>query len=560
MEATNQRKPVRYHADMRFAASLLLSLTCFGQTRAPAIESIRRGELKADLYFLASDTMRGRLTGTPEYNQAAEWIAARYARLGLQPLAADGSFFHRFDLIQSRLAEGNRLAISRGTDARQIAKQGADFYPLIFSADAEARGRVLFAGFGIRAPRLKWDDYAGHTLNGSIVMILEGEPAPDDPKSPFDGLVTSEYASNLRKTLEAQNQGAAAVLIVNARVPGSRMLSFSTMAAAYWPAKAPHLERYTLAAYVNRLHIPAVQISPAMAEHILGRELEPLVKDAAQAPIKSFLESASTVEVTTALNRTVVEDRSVVAKIDGSDPVLKKEAVLITAHYDHNGAEATTIYNGADDNASGTVAVLDIAEAYMTAAQQGQRPRRTIIFAVWGSEERCCGPLLGSWAWIEQPLWPLSETVASLNMDMIGRSEEVPEGGGARFRGLKVQTASSNANSVHVMGSSFSPDLAETIRKSNREIDLTLRMDYDNNASNLLRRSDHWPFLQRSVPAVFFHTGLHPDYHTQFDRPEKIDFTKVERIARLVYQTSWDLAQAESRPAMPEVRQIPPPQ
>jgi len=142
-------------------------------------------------------------------------------------------------------------------------------------------------------------------------------------------------------------------------------------------------------------------------------------------------------------------------------------------------------------------------------------------------------------------------------MDMIGRSEEVPEGAGARFKGLKVQTAASNANSVHVMGSSYSPDLAEAIRKSNREIDLTLRMDYDNNASNLLRRSDQWPFLQRGVPAVFFHTGLHPDYHTQFDRPEKIDYTKVERIARLVYQTSWDLAQADSRPGTPEVRQIP---
>ena len=525
----------------------------------PAIESIRRDELKADLYFLASDAMRGRLTGTAEYKLAAEWIASRYARLGLQPLALDGSYFHRFDLIQSRLAEGNRLAISRGTEARQIAKQGSDFYPLIFSADAEARGRVRFAGFGIHAPRLKWDDYAGHTVKGSIVMILEGEPAPDDPKSPFDGLVTSEYANNLRKTLDAQDQGATAVLIVNARIPDSRMRSFATTAAAYWPAKAPHLERYTLAAYANRIHIPAVQISPAIAEHILGRELEPLFKDAAQRPVPSFLESAFILELATALNRTVEEDRSVVAKIEGSDPTLKNEAVLISAHYDHNGAEGNVIYNGADDNASGTVAVLDIAEAYSAAARQGQRPRRTIIFAVWGSEERCCGPLLGSWAWIEQPLWPLDKTVASLNMDMIGRSEEVPEGAGARFKGLKVQTASSNANSVHVMGSSYSPELAEAIRKSNHEIDLTLRMDYDNNASNLLRRSDHWPFLQRGVPAVFFHTGLHPDYHTQFDRPEKIDYPKVERVARLVYQASWDLAQADSRPGTPEVRQIPPP-
>jgi hypothetical protein len=542
---------------MRFVAGILVSLTCFGQTRAPAIESIRRDELKADLYFLASDAMRGRLTGTDTYNLAAEWIASRFARLGLQPLAPDGSYFHRFDLVQSRLAEGNRLAISGGTDTRQIATQGSDFYPLIFSADAEARGRVRFAGFGIHAPRLQWDDYAGQTVKGSIILLLEGEPAPEDPTSPFDGLVNSEYANNLRKTLEAQDHGATAVLIVNPRIPDSRMRSFATTAAAYWPAKARHLERYTLAAYVNRIHIPAVEISPAIAENILGRKLEPLFKDAARGPMRSFVESAATVELTTALNRTVVEDRSVVAKIEGSDRALKNEAVVISAHYDHNGAEGNVIYNGADDNASGTVAVLDIAEAYMAAAQQGQRPRRTIIFAVWGSEERCCGPLLGSWAWIEQPLWPLDKTVASLNMDMIGRSEEVSEGAGARFKGLKVQTASSNANSVHVMGSSYSPELAEAIRKSNHEIDLTLRMDYDNNASNLLRRSDHWPFLQRGVPAVFFHTGLHPDYHTQFDRPEKIDYGKVERIARLVYQASWDLARSDSRPKTPEVRRIP---
>jgi Zn-dependent M28 family amino/carboxypeptidase len=144
-------------------------------------------------------------------------------------------------------------------------------------------------------------------------------------------------------------------------------------------------------------------------------------------------------------------------------------------------------------------------------------------------------------------------------MDMIGRSEEVPEAGGPRFKGLRAQTAASNANSVHVMGYSFSPALAAILREANREFDLTLRMDYDNNASNLLRRSDQWPFLQRGVPAVFLHTGLHPDYHTTADRPERIDFAKVERIARLVYQASWDLAQNESRPKMLKHREIPPP-
>jgi Zn-dependent M28 family amino/carboxypeptidase len=301
-------------------------------------------------------------------------------------------------------------------------------------------------------------------------------------------------------------------------------------------------------------------ISPALGEQILGLELVPLFEKASQGSGRASAESDVTIDIAASLNRTIVGDRSVIAKIEGSDPNFKREAVIISAHYEHNGADGDQIFNGADDNASGPVAVLDIAEAYVTAAQQGQRPRRTIIFAIWGSEERCCGPLLGSWAWVEHPLWPLEKTVAVLNMDMIGRSEEVPEAGGLRFKGLQAQTAASNANSVHVMGYSFSPELAAILREANREFDLTLRMDYDNNASNLLRRSDQWPFLQRGVPAVFLHTGLHPDYHTTADRPERIDFAKIERIARLVYQASWDLAQNESRPKILKHREIPPPQ
>src|SRR5438876_4687205 len=202
---------------MRVVLALLLTAAAFGQSGAPAIETIRKDDLKADLFFLASDAMRGRLTGTREYAIAAEWIAARYARLGLQPIARDGSFYHRFDLVLSRLAEGNRLTVSTGPDSRRVARQGEDFYPLIFSADAEARGRVVFTGFGISAPGLNWDDYRGRSIKGSIVMIFEGEPAPNDAKSEFDGLVTSEYANSLRKIFAAQSQGASAVLIVNPR-------------------------------------------------------------------------------------------------------------------------------------------------------------------------------------------------------------------------------------------------------------------------------------------------------------------------------------------------------
>jgi Zn-dependent M28 family amino/carboxypeptidase len=165
---------------------------------------------------------------------------------------------------------------------------------------------------------------------------------------------------------------------------------------------------------------------------------------------------------------------------------------------------------------------------------------------VFGSEER--GPLLGSWAYTERPLRPLDKTAAVLNMDMIGRNMEVPIGGGARFAGLTVQSAESNTNSVNIIGHSRHPALKAAVERANQGYGLTLKMDLDNNASNLLRRSDQWPFLQRGVPAVWFHTGLHPDYHTVNDRPEKINYDKMEKIARLVHQVSWDLANAAQAP------------
>jgi Zn-dependent M28 family amino/carboxypeptidase len=171
----------------------------------------------------------------------------------------------------------------------------------------------------------------------------------------------------------------------------------------------------------------------------------------------------------------------------------------------------------------------------------GQRPRRSVLFACWGSEER--GPLLGAWSYTEDPTFPLDRTVAVLNMDMIGRNEEVQVGGGPRFNGLEVQTAESNRNAVNILGYSRHPALSGVVEQVNRGgYGLDLKLRYDNNSSNLLRRSDQWPFLENGVPALWFHTGLHPDYHTQYDRPEKINYEKMEKIARLVHQTSWVLA------------------
>jgi hypothetical protein len=543
---------------MPIAVLLLVAVACFAQQpRAPGNETIARDQLKADLFFLAGEGMRGRLTGTAEYQLSAEWIESRFARLGLKPAGGGESFYHRYDLVRSRLGAGNQLSVT----ARGITRQGRlreDFYPLIFSGSSQVEAGVVFAGYGIRAPKLGWEDYQPADVRGRIVLMLDGEPQAADPKSRFDGVVTSEHSGALRKTLGAIENGAAGVLLFSLGRRGRN--EFSAGARANWPEKPPHLERYTLASYAGKIHIPVAQIAPELAELLVessGKKLEDLRAEAEKGPWARPVATDARIKLRLSVERQIVEDRSVVAMMEGADPELKKEAVILSAHYDHNGATAEQVFHGADDNGSGTVALLEIAEAYALAAERGQRPRRSVLFASWGSEERCCGPLLGAWAWVENPAWPLSGTAAVLNMDMIGRSEEVPEGGGAKFNGLAVQTAASNANNVNLLGYSYSPDLSAAVDEANRAIDLRILRRYDNNRSNLLRRSDQWPFLQRGVPALFFHTGLHPDYHTMYDRPEKIDYAKLERIARLVHQTSWDLANRKTRPKLLDPRPIP---
>ena len=534
------------------AAPLVASLTSAAplaaQGAAPHAEAITASRMRADLMYLAGDGFRGRLTDTPENALALEWIKARFEWLGLAPRGSGGSFFAPYNLITSTLGTTNELSVDWGTaTSRHVV--GGDFHPRFHSATARASGAVAFVGFGISAPALQHDDLAGD-VRGKILLMLDNEPGVNDPASPFDGVVNSEYANQLRKTLAAQARGAAGVLFVADVHNRQGEEDFDGATRAYWPATPMRLPRYTLASWMQQVHIPAGQISMALAEQLVkgtGKSLVTLARAAESSHAPLVLPGVS-VTITTALQRTVVPDRNVVAMLEGSDPVLKDEYVLIAAHPDHNGADGAQIFNGADDNGSGTVGLLAIADAYARAAAQGIRPKRSILFVALNSEER--GPLMGAWGYVEAPVVPLARTVAMLNMDMIGRNEEIPPNGGARFRGLPVQSADANRNSVNLYGFSRSNTLTAAIERSNAAIKLTLQKRYDNNISQLLRRTDMWAFQQSGVPAVTFATGLHPDYHRVEDRPERIEYDKMERIVRLVHQASWDLANAPDRPAL----------
>jgi hypothetical protein len=501
--------------------------------------------------------MRGRLTNTPENLIASEWIKARFERLGLAP--AVPGYFQNYNLMTVTLGQGNALEIVEDGTASPVT-HGQGFSTQRFSASGEARGPVVFAGYGISAPDLDHDDYrAADLIKGSIVLVVDHEPGERDPNSPFDGVVTSDAGGALRKAQAAQARGAAAILYVSDvhNHPGAA----GNAGGNFWPAQPSRLGTYSLAGWMESIRIPAAQISVDVATRLVkgsGKTLEDLSKSA-DTPRGAAAVRLPGVEVklTTAVNRTPLPDRNVLAKIDGADARLRDEWVIVSAHFDHDGANGPQIMNGADDDGSGTVGLLEIAEAYALAAKAGQRPRRSVLFAAFNSEER---GLLGAWAYTLQPIAPLDKTVAVLNMDMIGRNEEVPapdpaaaaagRGGGGRFNGLDPQTADSNANALNIIGSVRSPDLKAQVEAANKVADLQIRYRYDNNVSQLMRRSDHWPFIQNGVPGIWIFTGLHPDYHTVNDDPDRINYVKMEKILRLTYQMSWTIAQQDGRPKL----------
>jgi Peptidase family M28 len=524
-----------------------------GVGSAPGNGTILEQHLRDDLSYLASDTLQGRLTGTRGNELATEFIRDRFDRLGLKPMGESGSYFQPYTLVVATLGASNDLEI-RGAGKNVRVRVGEDFYPQPFTATGRASGPLVFVGFGIAAPDIGYDDYRGADVRGRVVLALDHEPGELDPASPLDGLVSAEAATPLRKALAAQDRGASAILFVSDvhNHPGASGSPFSGEASMIWPRQRPRIDHYTLAAWVERVRIPALTISPALASvllHDTGQSLAEIGRASESATGRAVRPIPNvSVDVLASLTRSETGDRNVLGAIEGSDPRLRDEWVIIGAHVDHDGADGTRIFSGADDNGSGTAGLLEIAGAYAEAARAGQRPRRSVLFGSWNSEER---GLLGSWAYTEHPSVPLDRTVAVLNMDMIGRDEEVPANGGYRFQGVEPQqSAVSNENAVNLLGYSYAPDLSEDVEEANASFGLELKRRYDNTSASLLSRSDQWPFLQHGVPAIWFHTGLHPDYHTPGDRAEKINYQKLTRIVRLVHQTSWLIAQGDSRPKL----------
>jgi hypothetical protein len=565
-----------------FRLGALVLLTCLSSAAGPpmpagttsarlpaaaetAVESIVARDLQAHLRFLAHDGLQGRGLGHAGNDLAALYLASVLERLDLAS-AAGHSFEQEFDLYRASLGAGNGLSVHRFVDGAEVAARespGDQFHPHALSASRSVTGSVVFAGYGISAPELKYDDYAGLDVDGRLVMVLDHEPQEHDEHSRFSGKVLTRHAMAPGKIEAARARGAAGLLIVPDAAQHERRRRSLNLHAAWPEHPSVRTDRYSLAETVEEAGLPVALISPDLANDLLstsgeaepptveslGRAIDRALQEAGPRPVQapaSFALAGSRLGLEVELERERVVARNVIAWLEGSDPVHRDELVVIGAHFDHDGVDAADrIYRGADDNASGTAAVLEIAEAFSKAFAEGVRPRRSVVFALWNAEEK---GLLGSRHYVRHPVPDGRRPVAKINLDMISRHEEVPEQPDSRFPGLPPMVAADNVNVVHLLGYSYSPELAALVAEENAVIGLTVRREYDTHEVNLIRRSDHWPFLQGAVPAIFFTTGLHPDYHTPEDTFGKIDFEKMERIARLAFRVAWRVADAKAGP------------
>ena len=504
---------------MRLPGVLLLCTAALAADTKPAIDP---AALVEHVRFLASDELQGRGNGSKGLEQAAEYIAKRLETAGLRPGAPNGSWFQPFDLVTGlELGEGNRLSIrARGQSVSFTL--GEDYFPLSATASdsthvpsAEVRDAPLvFAGYGIYAPALDYDDYAGIDVRDKAVLVFTHEPQEHDEKSRFGGRSITNFASLLSKAMTARNRGARLLLVVSDPGHDADEAPYDGF------ARDPQAEDYGIP--VLRVHRD--RIAPLLRAWNLDAAAREI--DAAGAPRSRALEgaTASYVERIAKTRRTV---RNVIGVLPGADPSRRDEAVVVGAHYDHLGLGgrhsmspnlAGQIHNGADDNASGTAALIEIARA---AAANRSRFPRTLVFVAFAGEEL---GLVGSAHYVNSPAVPLDRTVAMLNLDMVGR----PRG------------------RILLSGLDTAPAVDAELKEAAAAVRGLEIRPFQEGAG--VGSSDDTSFALKRIPAIGFFSGFHSDYHRPTDDWQEIDAEGAAGVAMLAYELAARLSARAERP------------
>ncbi len=488
-----------------------------GQLVQPArqrITELSSARYMTDVTFLARDEMKGRGAGTPELEIAADYIAEQFRLAGLTPKGENGTYFQPFEVTTgAQLGTKNELAI-----AGAALKVNDDFVPIMISNTAEFEGPLVFAGYGISAPELNYDDYAGLDVKDKIVVVLRHEPQEANAQSKFGGANYTRHAPFVAKAINARLHGAKGIVFLSDPLhqdeevgPATRRIEFTDMGIPAIHAKRTAFARVFTAAGKN---LAAIQTE-------IDKDLQP----------RSFDLPGTRARIATEIVRNRKTVRNVIGALEGSDPVLKNEWVVVGGHYDHLGlgerdsmtpSQVGQVHHGADDNASGTAGVMELARL---AANDDRQWKRSALFMAFAAEEI---GLLGSAHYVNNPTVPIGSITAMINLDMIGRITN---------------------NRVFVGGVGTSPNYRAEIEQLNAGIGLQLDFSDSGYGS-----SDHTSFNAKKIPVLFFFSGLHTDYHKPSDTADKINGEGAVKVASLVHGMMDRVANDNERPAYVEVQ------
>ena len=549
---------------------LAFALTASAFAQQPSTPVIDR--LRQKVFYLASDMLDGRRTGTQGANDAARFIADEFSLLGLRPgmqvakpARTRGETLARYlqpfpYVSKVELGKNNSLSVNPGqADAAQFMA-GVDWLPFGFSSNETLKAaEVTFVGYGISSAELKYDDYSVSNAKNRIAIVFAGTPDADNPHSQF------AQAGQIRfKAAAARAVGARALFIIanEEKLSDDRLarLSYDNAGEAGIPIvlisrplaarllSLGKLSEYEAAADIRRIKNPSEESlqSPGMPRPLLLRTHVPALK----------------VDLSLDVARRESPSHNVIGVLPGSDPKLKDEAIVIGAHYDHLGRGGDgslaqregEIHHGADDNASGTAGIIELARIFST---QTPKPRRTIVFIAFSGEEE---GLIGSSYYVNHPVVPLANTVAMINLDMVGRLNEkklVVGGVGTaqEWRSMLdahnvVQSATVSLNSPAITVGASTATMPIVVGANGRPV---VTLDPAKHFLLTLNEdgfgpSDHSSFYAKQIPVLFFWTGTHADYHKPSDTAEKINYEGLARITSFVANIVRDIDKSETRP------------
>jgi hypothetical protein len=534
-ERMNKNK-LLFYKSLSILFLFFLSISSFSAADVPeevlSVKNAITGKMiLSHIDFLASKYCRGRDPGDRGMEVATKYITSVLEGAELQPAGEFGTYFQPVRLKTVSLGDNIHLRIDEQKDGVVLSRKAElewDFLPVIISAEKEAAAPLVFAGYGITAPEQKYDDYNSLDARGKIVLVMRHEPGENDPESTFEGRKLSKHGTLLSKILNAQKHGAVGILFVTDPL-NHKDLTPSATGGTEWPSlrkeRMKDDEDLKYMRFSPRMRIvgddfgvkiPAAAIDGKLADELLGDDVSLLkIQEGIDKNLRpnSFPLSGKKVSIGIYFKNERVDAYNIVFQVGGSDPELKDEVVIVGAHYDHVGKDNRgRVYGGADDNASGTAGVIEIARAFRNLKE---KPKRSVIFILFTAEEK---GLLGSRYYMENPLFPLEKTVAMINLDMIGRND---------------------VEQMSLIGRYQYPKLFSIIDETNKE---TVNFDLNFAVEEFIRQSDHFPFMRKDVPTVFFNSGMHDQLHRPEDTADLIIPEKAQKVAQLVFLSLWKIA------------------